>query len=161
MTAADYNKSIDLYADQVYRFILGNLRDEERARDIVQDTFEKLWVRAPNVQYEKVKSYIFSTAYHTMIDVIRKEKRISFSEDTLVREPMHQEQYSDLNEVLHEALLRLPEVQRTVVLLRDYEGYSYEEIGEITGLTEAQVKVYIYRGRIFLKNYIGKLEAVI
>jgi len=66
-----------------------------------------------------------------------------------------------LKEVLNEAVDRLPEIQRTVVLLRDYEGYSYEEIGEITGLNESQVKVYIYRARLFLKEYIGKLENVI
>jgi len=73
----------------------------------------------------------------------------------------HSDQYSDLNEILHQAISQLPEVQRTVILLRDYEGYSYEEIAEITGLNESQVKVYIFRGRLFLKNYIGKPERVI
>jgi RNA polymerase sigma-70 factor (ECF subfamily) len=48
-----------------------------------------------------------------------------------------------------------------VLLLRDYEGYDYAEIGQITGLNESQVKVYIFRARTFLKNYIGKIEAVI
>jgi DNA-directed RNA polymerase specialized sigma24 family protein len=47
------------------------------------------------------------------------------------------------------------------VLLRDYEGYSYKEIGEITGQTEAQVKINIYRGRLALKSYIGKIETVL
>ena len=56
---------------------------------------------------------------------------------------------------------KLPEIQRSVVLLRDYEGYSYQEIGEITGLTESQVKVYIYRARLFLKAYIGQIDSVI
>jgi DNA-directed RNA polymerase specialized sigma24 family protein len=46
-------------------------------------------------------------------------------------------------------------------MLRDYEGYSYEEIASITGLTESQVKVYIFRGRLFLKKYLGSIEAVI
>ena len=68
--------------------------------------------------------------------------------------------YTDLNEILHEALERLPEQQKTAVMLRDYEGYSYKEIGEITGLSEAQVKINIYRGRLALKNYIGKIETV-
>jgi RNA polymerase sigma-70 factor (ECF subfamily) len=45
--------------------------------------------------------------------------------------------------------------------LRDYEGYSYEEIGKITGLNESQVKVYIYRARLNLKEYIGSLENVV
>ena len=70
-------------------------------------------------------------------------------------------QYSDLNEILHSALGRLPEQQRSAVLLRDYEGYSYKEIGDITGLSEAQVKINIYRGRIALKSFIGKIETVL
>ena len=69
--------------------------------------------------------------------------------------------YSDLNEILHRAVAQLPEAQRMVVMMRDYEGYSYEEIGEITGLNESQVKVYIYRARVFLKNYIGKMEVLV
>jgi RNA polymerase sigma-70 factor (ECF subfamily) len=69
--------------------------------------------------------------------------------------------YSDLKEVLDLALSRLSEIQRTVVLLRDYEGYSYEEIGEITGLNEAQVKVYIYRARLTLKQYLISTETVL
>jgi RNA polymerase sigma-70 factor (ECF subfamily) len=45
--------------------------------------------------------------------------------------------------------------------LRDYEGYSYQEIAEISGLSEDQVKVYIFRARKFLKAYIGKVEILI
>jgi RNA polymerase sigma-70 factor (ECF subfamily) len=70
-------------------------------------------------------------------------------------------QYSDLNEILHEALDRLPPVQKSVIMLRDYEGYSYEEIEKITGLNESQVKVYIYRGRVALKEYLVKMEYVV
>ena len=82
-------------------------------------------------------------------------------EDYRIPEDMHDKQYSDLAEILNEAVKLLPDIQRTVVLLRDYEGYSYNEIGEITSLSEAQVKVYIYRARVFLKNYIGKMEVVL
>jgi RNA polymerase sigma factor (sigma-70 family) len=63
--------------------------------------------------------------------------------------------------ILEEALSRLNETQRSLVLLKDYEGYSYEEIGQITGLNESQVKVYLHRARIQLKNYLVKPENVI
>ncbi len=161
MNVKEYNQSVDLYSDNVFRFILKNIKDEERARDIVQDSYEKLWRNAENVNFEKVKSYLFTTAYHTMIDVLRKDKRQSYLEDYHVPENMHDDQYSDLAEILNEAVKQLPEIQRSVILLRDYEGYSYKEIGEITTLSEAQVKVYIYRARVFLKNYIGKMDLVI
>ena len=59
--------------------------------------------------------------------------------------------------MLDRALDTLPPVQKAVVLLRDYEGYSYEEIGEISGLSEAQVKTYIFRARVALRKYIGEL----
>ncbi len=67
----------------------------------------------------------------------------------------------DLKEVLDAALATLPAVQRSVVLLRDLEGYTYEEIAALTQLNLAQVKVYIYRGRTALKEYIGQLDLVI
>jgi RNA polymerase sigma-70 factor (ECF subfamily) len=161
MTVEEYNQSVEQWADGIYRFIVKNLRDEEYTRDIVQDTFEKLWVNLANVNGEKVKSYLFTTAYHTMIDYIRKRKRIDHYDEMPANRIAENSQYSDLQEILHQAVNKLPTTQRSVILLRDYEGYSYEEIGEITGLNEAQVKVYIYRARVFLKNYIGSLETVI
>jgi len=161
MTTDEYNLCVDQFSDGVYRFILKNLKDTERSHDIVQDAYEKLWTKVDTVAYEKAKSYLFTTAYHTMIDVIRKENRQTMMDDFPADRYAHMEQYSDLNEVLHEAIGRLPETQRSVIMLRDYEGYSYDEIAQITGLSESQVKVYIFRGRMFLKNYIGSLEKVI
>ena len=161
MNVEEYNHCVEDHSDGLYRFILKNIRDSEKAEDIVQDSFEKLWRKVKDVQYSKSKSYLFSTAYHTMIDYIRKDKRMEDFSQNKAESIAHNKQYSDLQEILHNALEKLPRVQRTVILLRDYEGYSYAEIGEITSLSEAQVKVYIYRGRIFLKQYIGSLQAVI
>ncbi|HEC43032.1 MAG TPA: RNA polymerase sigma factor [Bacteroides sp.] len=161
MTVEEYNRCVEDHSDGLYRFILKNIRDSEKAEDIVQDSYEKLWRKVKDIQYSKSKSYLFSTAYHTMIDVIRKDKRMENFSQKKAESIAHERQYSDLQEILNNALEKLPEIQRTVILLRDYEGYSYTEIGEITSLSESQVKVYIYRGRIFLKQYIGSLQAVI
>jgi RNA polymerase sigma factor (sigma-70 family) len=161
MTVKEYNRSVEEYADPVYRFIRANLKDEDRANDIVQDSFEKLWRNVSEIEYIVVKSWLFSTAYHTMIDIIRKEKKIITYEESYENNLIYESQYNDLNEILHSAIQRLPDQQKTSVLLRDYEGYSYKEIGEITGQTEAQVKINIYRGRIALKNFIGKIETVL
>jgi RNA polymerase sigma-70 factor (ECF subfamily) len=161
MTIKEYNRAVDDFSDSVFRFIRGSLNDEDRANDIVQDTFEKLWRNVSEIEFVVAKSWLFSTAYHNMIDIIRKEKRIIELEPVHESEFIHENNYSDLNEILHQALERLPEQQKSAVMLRDYEGYSYREIGEITGLSEAQVKINIYRGRLALKNYIGKIETVI
>jgi RNA polymerase sigma-70 factor (ECF subfamily) len=161
MTVKEYNRSVEEFADSVYRFIRGNLKDDERSNDIVQDSYEKLWRNITEIEYCVVKSWLFTTSYHLMIDIIRKEKRIESLELIHEKEMICESQYSDLNEILHKAMDHLPEHQKTSVMLRDYEGYSYKEIGEITGLNEAQVKINIYRGRVALKNFIGKIETVL
>ncbi|MDA3823595.1 MAG: RNA polymerase sigma factor [Bacteroidales bacterium] len=161
MTLEEYNKAVDIYADNLYRFILKNCRNETLAQDVVQDSFEKLWMKIEGVEGAKVKSYLFTTAYHTMLDLLKKEKRMGELDKSSELTHHHSEQFSDLGEVLQDALSRIPEIQRTVILLRDYEGYTYEEIGKITELTESQVKVYIYRGRISLKGYLMKIENII
>lgn len=161
MTVAEYNNCVDKLSDNVYRFIVKNLRDKEKAKDIVQDTFEKMWVKAADISFDKAKSYLFSAAYHTMIDLIRKDKRQTHFDNVSPDEHSHSEQYTDLNEIIHTALDQLNEDQKSVIMLRDYEGYSYREISEITGFSESQVKVYIYRGRQHLKKYIGSIETLI
>lgn len=161
MTNTEYNSSVDSYADAVYRFILKNIKDEDKAKDIVQDTFEKLWIKAETVTFSKVKSYIFTSAYHTMIDYIRKDKKQSLMDDISEMKHSHSKHYSDIDDILQEAVDLLPAIQKSVVLLRDYEGYSYKEIANTTKLNESQVKVYIFRARKFLKSYIGSIETVI
>lgn len=161
MTTAEYNLCVDQHADGVYRFILKNIKDEERARDIVQDSFAKMWEKSKDILAEKAKSYLFTTAYHTMIDDIRRQKRISPLDESKEELLSVNHSWNDLKEVLQSALDTLPEMQKIVITLRDYEGYSYEEIGQITNLSASQVKVYIYRGRMALKKYIGSPDKVI
>lgn len=161
MTAPEYNRCVDMWSDGVYRFILHNLRSREEAKDVVQDTYEKLWVTHQTVNFEKAKSWLFTTAYRTMVDQIRRGKKSERLEDHHLAQLTHRNDYTGLKDILREALHTLPEIQKSVIMLRDYEGYSYQEIGDITGLNESQVKVYIYRGRTTLKEYIGKMENVI
>ncbi|MFW5889831.1 MAG: RNA polymerase sigma factor [Marinilabiliaceae bacterium] len=161
MTAEEYNNCVRQHADNVYRFVLKNIRDADKAADIVQDAYEKMWRRHRDVDASKAKSYLFSTAYHVLIDHTRREKQSVPVEDADLNDHYHERQYSDIQEVLLQALQNLPADQRMVVMMRDYEGYSYKEIGEMTDLSECQVKVYIYRARVFLRKYIGKPELVI
>ncbi len=161
MTINEFNNTVNQYSDNVYRFILKNIKNESKAQDVVQDSFEKLWINRKAVDYAKAKSYLFTVAYRTMIDLIRKDKRISLTDDSKTFESIHENNYSDIQEVLHQAIEQLSEIQKSVILLRDYEGYSYKEIAVITELTEAQVKVYIYRARVFLKKYLVKIDNII
>lgn len=161
MNAKQYNQCVDLYADRLFRFVIKHAKDEERTRDLVQDTFEKLWVRRDEVSFEKARAWMFTTAYRSLIDQVRRDKKKGDFDEVAEEAYSHSEHYSDVQEVLHKALETLPAQHKTLVLLRDYEGYTYKEIGEITNLTESQVKVYIFRARKALKQYIGKLDLVL
>lgn len=161
MNLSDYNTCVDAHADGVYRFVLKHIRDKDVAKDIVQDSFEKMWRKIDSIDATKSKTYLFTTAYHTLVDYTRRAAKQGKFNEVDFNQHSHTKQYSDLKEVLNKGLEQLSEIQKTVLLLRDYEGYDYAEIGEITQLTESQVKVYIFRARTFLKNYIGKVETVI
>ena len=164
MTKDEYNKCVQHFSDGLFRFVLSNLRNRELAEDIVQESFMKVWERRGDIPMEKAKSYLFTTAYHTLIDQTRKKEYTAFvSEEaaSFINAQGRSQSYPDLQEVLHRALATLPQVQASVILLRDYEGYSYEEIGDILNLSESQVKVYIFRGRTALKNYLKSMDNLI
>jgi len=152
---------VDNFSDNIYRFVLKHLKNQDVAHDVVQDTFAKVWVKHEEISVEKAKSYLFTTAYHSLIDTLRKEKYMDDVEKVDGQQSSGAVKDMDLQRILHEALDQLPEIQRTVILLRDYEGYAYDEIGEITDLKESQVKVYIFRARKKLKQILVSVEAVL
>lgn len=160
MTTQEYNQAVDLYADNIFRFAIKHLRNEMLAKDIVQETFTKAWEKHPNINSQKVKSYLFTTAYHSIIDTVNKEKR-SGDIENIPTVSSQEEVNFDAKAIIEEALNELPEIQKTLVMLRDYEGYNYKEIAEITQLTESQVKVYLFRARKTLKNYVKRIDLVI
>jgi RNA polymerase sigma factor (sigma-70 family) len=159
LNARQYNDLVYAHSDGLYRFALRLCRDDDQAKDLVQISFEKVWLKCEDIPADKGKSYLFRTLYNSFVDTTRKMKPDRIGEHcNAVSElvPHH-----DLKEILHDALNQLPEAQKSAVLLRDYEGYNYQEIGEILNLSESQVKVYIFRARKALQQIIGKIEAVL
>lgn len=130
------------------------------ARDIVQDTYLKVWKKHQDVDVEKAKTYLFKTAYNCMLDWIKRESRMTDIEmiADVAAESVKVE--FDTSSIIESALNELPEIQKTVVLLRDYEGYNYAEIASITTLSESQVKVYIFRARQTLKNKLKSIYQI-
>jgi RNA polymerase sigma-70 factor (ECF subfamily) len=159
MTIDEYNQIVYDQSDALYRFALKNIKVVEDAQEIVQIAFEKLWLNKDKVDSTKYKAYLFRIAYNSMIDIIRKQKKEVDMESLNIPEASaHHIEYKGLKKVLEKAFEEISDIQRTVIMLRDYEGYSYSEIGEITGLNESQVKITIFRGRQALQKILGKLE---
>ena len=159
MTDQDFNKCVDNYSDGVYRFIVKNIGHEADAQDIVQTAFEKLWINRDKVEPSKVKSYLFTVAYHQMIDHIRKDKKeITTDRFEEVKTATTLSANSELKQILLKAINELNPTQKSLILLKDYEGYNYQEIGEIMNLSESQVKVYLHRARLILKDKLIHLQ---
>lgn len=162
MNQEEYQQIVNDHADALYRFSLKNIKVIEEAKEIVQNSFEKLWVHRQEVHPEKAKSYLFTLAYRNCIDIIRKQKKES-ELDMIHKEP--QQHYNPhligVKALIDKALTKLNGIQRSAILLRDYEGYSYAEIGEILSLNESQVKVQIFRGRKKLQSILGNVEDII
>ena len=160
MTEQDYNNCVEEHSNGVYRFIVKNIRSTQDAEDIVQSAFEKLWVNRERVTTLKAKSYLYTVAYHQMIDVIRKENKKPTTNEYMEVDQVTHQTSSELKQNLLSAVNLLNPTQKSLVLLKDYEGYSYQEIGEIMNLSESQVKVYLHRARLFLKTKLLELEKV-
>jgi RNA polymerase sigma-70 factor (ECF subfamily) len=161
MTVQEYNTCVREFSDGLYRFALKNVRDAELAQDFVQDAFERLWLRIDTVDYQRVKSYLFRTIVNLQIDRSRRNNLQQQHLNSLPDPVQSPGVAHDVQRVIDEGVARLNDIQRTVLTLRDYEGYSYQEIAEITDLSVDQVKVYIFRARRFLKQYIGNMEVLI
>ena len=159
MSPAEFRDLVDAHADGLYRFALAILRDPATAEDAVQDAFERFWRRRMEVEPSKHKSYLFSTLHNRCIDLLRQRRLMVevLPEHGSVDTRAHW----DIQEQLHLALMRLNSSQQSMILLRDYEGYSYAEIAEITGTSLEQVKVNLHRARRTLQQFIGSIENVL
>jgi len=138
MEVNEYNACVREWADALFRFACKCTGQTSDAHDVVQSSFE--------------------VAYRRSIDNYRKKVKVTY---TALPEETYTPGNPDLKKILDRALAQLDEQARALVLLKDYEGYRYEEIAQITNLTETQVKVYLHRARKTLKEYLVSVENII
>jgi RNA polymerase sigma-70 factor (ECF subfamily) len=161
MTTEEYNNCVTIHADGVFRFVLKNIAQHSDAQDIVQSAFEKLWMKREIVSADKSKAYLFSIAHNTMIDWIRRKKFVDAYQNVPERGERISERQFEARELVDKCLAQLTPIQKSLILLRDYEGYDYEEIANITELSLSQVKVYLFRARKKLQDTIQLLEKAV
>lgn len=158
MTVAEYNHSVRQMSDDLYRFALRYCSVSSDAEDAVQDVFVTLWERRDEVRVSGVKGYLIRLLYRRLVDMHRHDEVVRrvgsevWKMDTGERKT---EIAFELHDALSQALGQLPEQQRALVLLRDLEGYEYGEMAVMTGLSEQQVGVYLYRARKTLKKLLS------
>jgi RNA polymerase sigma factor (sigma-70 family) len=160
MEHKEYNICVAQLADSLFRFACKCTGNRHDAHDVVQSCFEVLWQKRASVSADKAKAFLFQVAYRQSVDIYRKQGRICYP-DAAPDAGSYDMGGHDLKQQIDRALSRLDEQSRALVLLKDYEGYRYEEIAQITGLSVTQVKVYLHRTRKTLKEYLVSMEHII
>ncbi|NVK63226.1 MAG: RNA polymerase sigma factor [Flavobacteriales bacterium] len=163
MKRKEYNIVVKEQAGNLYGYAIRFLRNEDDAKDIVQDVFEKLWLNRSKVEFAKAKSWMFTTAHNAMINFATRKGRVKLTDEMAEFDSSGKSQTSlfESQQVVDRAVSILPPIQKSVILLRDLEGYSYKEIADILNLSDSQVKVYLFRARKKIKKQLkGLFELV-
>jgi RNA polymerase sigma-70 factor (ECF subfamily) len=141
-------KYFKMYGEEIYIFLRKFLKDEEIAKDILQETFLK--AMKVSLEEEKAKNYLFKIAKNLAIDYLRKEGRLVYEEELLegnVEDPEYVIENRDIWRPLNE-------IEKEVLILYYYKGYSYEEISKKLRISLNTVKSHIYRAKKKIYNYL-------
>jgi len=153
MTTKEYNHCVRHLGDDLYRFALRYANLSAAAEDAVQDVFADLWERRSEVEAEGARGWLIRALYRRLVDMHRHDEVVRNTQ-VAQEEAYRQHENFELKDALAHALATLPEQQRMLVLLRDLEGYEYAEMAQMTGLSEQQVGVYLFRARKQLKKQL-------
>lgn len=153
MTTKEYNDCVRHLGDDLYRFALRYANISATAEDAVQDVFADLWERRDEVKAAGARGWLIRALYRRMVDLHRHDIVVRQAQ-LEPEESYHQHEQFELKDAMAKALEQLPEQQRMLVLLRDLEGYEYAEMASLTGLSEQQVGVYLFRARKTLKKLL-------
>jgi len=163
MQIEEFNHIVQELKDKMYRLALRLVKDPEEARDVVQDALVKIWTKWEKLEHINNKAaYCMTITRNVGIDKIRSKRMKTTDIDehydiqSGTANPEKLTIVKDEFRRVKKVIDNLPENHRTVIQLRDIEGYSYKEIVEITGFSQEKVKVYLHRARTRLKQHFKK-----
>ena len=165
MVARDFKTSVLPISRKLLRFATHFLKDEELARDVVQDIFLKLWQKRETLgEVENIEAFAMRMTRNRCLDVIRANKVVAIDEETdrklkVQTVDVHSKvEVSESANQIKSIILKLPDLQRTVMQLRDIEQLSYEEIAEVTDLKINAIRVNLSRARKKVRDEFLKLN---
>lgn len=144
--------------DKMFRLAHRITLSQEEAEDVVQDTMERLWRERDNFSLiNSIEAWTLHLVRNLSLDRLKRSGRNTVALDAErdaapVAGTDQQVEMEEKMRIVREAMDRLPEIQRSIMQLRDIEGKTYTEIAEILQISESQVKVYLHRGREKVKK---------
>ncbi len=165
MTAEEFKKELLPKKNKLFRLALYLLKNREEAEDVVQEIYLKLWdINKTLSKYSNIEAVMMTMTRNKCLDRLKtkREKFGSLNEETSRQptvNPLEQSIQKDIVEHIKELMKQLPEQQKTILHLRDVEGYEYKEIKEITGFELNYIRVNLSRARKSIKESLLKIEA--
>lgn len=146
-------------SDRLYRLALRITMNKAEAEDVVQDTLLKVWeCREDWNRINNLEAFAIATCRNRALDVVKRAGRDTENLDEMAhfssQTPHEQLEAREEISLVRRLMDSLPEVQRTIMLLRDIEGKTYQEIAQTLDISETQVKVYLHRARTKIKEWI-------
>ena len=165
MTARDFKTNILPVSKKLLRFANHFVKNEDEAKDVVQDVFLKLWQKRNELEnIDNIEAYAMRMTKNRCLDLIRANKTIPINAETdrqlkekTVDVHIHVEQVESANQI-KKLIEQLPDLQRKVMQMRDIEQLSYEEIAEITELQLNAIRVNLSRARKKVRDEFLKLN---
>lgn len=156
-SAEAFNFLYEKYQNKLYWFCVRMLGDSEAAKDAFQDTFIKVYDKRKDFKGENFTSWLFTIARHVCLNVIRSRKEFNeLEEDAQITDSLRESDIG-MKDYIEKALLKLPVVYREVLILREYEDCSYQEIAEILNIDLSNAKVRVHRARILMRKLLTPL----
>jgi RNA polymerase sigma-70 factor, ECF subfamily len=157
-----YRTLYDAYERPLYIYCCRLLGNEDEAKDVFQEIWVRMYrMRGEQIQVRRFSGLLFTIARNYCLNAIRDSKVLSMtpldemSEDSESFFRSRDIESSDLRELLQKAMAQLPLQQREAFVLREYVGYSYDEVAEIMGTNAANVRARAHRARERLRKMIG------
>jgi RNA polymerase sigma-70 factor (ECF subfamily) len=160
-----FKEAYDEHSDALFRFAFYKLSDREKAKDVVQDTFVKVWEymvsseQADGVEIANIKALLYRIATNAIIDNYRKKKELSLEsmmDDGFDPGDANRSHHAIIDESEADLVIRsihnLEAEDRAVILMRYIDGLTVKEIASITGQRENTVSVRIHRALKMLKD---------
>lgn len=156
MNTIEYNGIVTSQSDRLFRYALKLVGDHSWAKDLVQESLIKLWSNRDKVTTDYAKPFLYRVLYNKMVDDTRKRKRVKLTDS--LPEVKTQSDELEHRDLVEKAFEQLTESQKQIIMLRDWEGYSYDEIAEILDINLSLVKVNLFRARKKMRAVVNELN---
>ena len=148
----------DAYYARVYRFCLRMVDDEAIAKDAFQETFIRMFEHRASLRGVNVRSWLFSIARRVCLNLIRGKRAGHESFDETYHAMDDAEEHDVvLRQQIDKALAQLPVALRESLVLREFEGYTYQEIADTVGIDLSLAKVRVYRARLMMRKILAPI----